>query len=486
MIGGVAWITAAALAQDVSAAGYARIMTRPDFAGGDGRLGYWNLYGRLLNEGPYAALEVQVEALEREAGSVRPWTDLHLRVEGGSVGNADPGNGVLSLFRLSQLYAQAGNVTGQAVVWRIGTLESSFGDLGLYDLQPARVLFDTVGGQATVRTDRVDVVVGAGDAGYALKGDRYNTVASAGATARLRVAPGHLEIGAGGQFYSEPQVIGNRLAPHQTPGLGYEDFVRGEFLQNYAEQNQAPAGDIPNPEPRSSSSYKLVGYLGFGDAGPLRWNNLFVSFERLHPLGFTTETFEGVTADLYVHDLTDQRTVLLVGDELQARLIPDRWDGACGALLGAHRDADNQIAPSDDDRGYASIVVRSQIYLNPVLHLLKEWSYAVETSANGNRFRNHADSIFTGQDGVQNDRGLEFGDADKRVTWQGKAGFVLSPLGPGVYVRPSLRLLYGVQHSTENNAFGNSFVADLDQFNTFGNVERHWHQVVALEAETWF
>jgi hypothetical protein len=482
----ILFAAAAALGQDVSAAGYARIMTRPDFAGGNGRLGYWNLYGRLLNEGPYAALELQVEALEREAGSARPWTDLHLRIEGGSVGNADPGNGVLSLFRLSQLYAQAGNVTGASVVWRVGTLESSFGDLGLYDMQPARLLFDTVGGQATVRTDPVDVVIGAGDAGYAIKGSLYDTVLTAGATARIRLVPGHLEIGGGGQYYAEPKVVGNRLAPHQTPGLGYEDYIRGEFLEHYAEDNQAPPGDIPDPEPRSASSWHAVGYVGFGGVGPLRWNNLFLSLERLHPLGFTTETFEGVTADLYVHDLTDRRTVLLVGDELQARLIPDRLDIAVGGLLGRHTDLDNQIAPSDDDRGYGSVVGRSQIYLTPVLHWLGESSYAVEASTNGNRYRDHADSIFTGANGVQDARGLELGDDDRRVTWQGKTGFVLNPLGPGIYVRPSLRLLYGVQHSSENNAFGNSFVADLDQYNTFGNVERHWHQVVALEAETWF
>ena len=36
--------------------GYARVMARPDLQGGTGRLGYWNLYGRLLNEGPYLSL----------------------------------------------------------------------------------------------------------------------------------------------------------------------------------------------------------------------------------------------------------------------------------------------------------------------------------------------------------------------------------------------------------------------------------------------
>lgn len=148
----LALLAATAFAQDADVAGYVRVMTRPDFAGGDGKLGYWNLYGRLLNEGPYAALELRVDALEREAGSDAPWSDLHVRVEGGSIEDADAGMGSLALFRMSQVYAQAGNVTGAHVVWRVGTLESTFGDLGLYDMRPAQVLFDTVGGQATIST----------------------------------------------------------------------------------------------------------------------------------------------------------------------------------------------------------------------------------------------------------------------------------------------------------------------------------------------
>ncbi len=56
----------------------------------------------------------------------------------------------------------------------------------------------------------------------------------------------------------------------------------------------------------------------------------------------------------------------------------------------------------------------------------------------------------------------------------------------GVYTRPSLRLLYGVQISNQNNAFGNSFVDTIDQYNEFGNVEQHTHHVVSLETEAWF
>ena len=34
--------------------GYVRVMARPSLQGGAGQLGHWNLYGRLMNEGPYA------------------------------------------------------------------------------------------------------------------------------------------------------------------------------------------------------------------------------------------------------------------------------------------------------------------------------------------------------------------------------------------------------------------------------------------------
>ena len=80
----------------------------------------------------------------------------------------------------------------------------------------------------------------------------------------------------------------------------------------------------------------------------------------------------------------------------------------------------------------------------------------------------------------------ETGDADTRRTWQGKTGVVFTPLGPGIWTRPTLRLLYGTQWSSQNNAFSNSFVDTVDQYNEFGNVEQHWHHVIAMEAETWF
>ena len=73
----LALVSTAALAQApdsrFSAGGYFRIMARPDFQGGNGRLGYWNLNGRLMNEGPYAALEMKLDLLQAPPGTTDIW-----------------------------------------------------------------------------------------------------------------------------------------------------------------------------------------------------------------------------------------------------------------------------------------------------------------------------------------------------------------------------------------------------------------------------
>jgi hypothetical protein len=243
---------------------------------------------------------------------------------------------------------------------------------------------------------------------------------------------------------------------------------------------------FPRPVPTSSASYKAVGYLGFGNAGPLVWTNVFGNITREHPDNFVTETFEGRSYDIFVKELTDQRYSATVGGEAQLRIIPGRFDVIWGALYGRHWNRDNKIAVGDDNRSYASTVVRGQVYVKPTVHLLAETSVAWEKSTNGNQFRNSKDSVFRSTDGIQDDRGLEFGDSDVRNTWQGKIGWVLNPLGTGIYTRPSLRILYGAQYSTQTDAFGNSFVQSLDENEIFPSKERHLHQVIALEAEAWF
>ncbi|NOY26800.1 MAG: carbohydrate porin [Oligoflexia bacterium] len=479
----IAPATAHAVGGDVG--GYLRLGTRPDFQGGDGRLGYWNLYGRLLNEGPWATLDLRLDLLEQQPGTQAPWTSVHMRVEGGSLGNADSGSGGLDAFRISQAYVQAGNVLLDDVIWQVGTLDFYFGDLGLYDMRPTEIFYDTMGASAMVDRGRVQLLLGAGDSGYNLKLDEYSTVLTGGGALRLRLFDG-LELGIGGQANYEPKVVGNRFAPHQTPDVDYQDWLRGQVVLRYAQQHPNNVLDFPNPVPTDASSYKAMAYLGFGGFGPVIWNNAFLSYSKELPQGSTTETYDGVDYTIYVASLTDQRTALLIGDEIQLHIVPGVLDLVASGLYGDHRDGDNNIAPSDYDRRYWSTVTRLQAYATQTVHLLAETSYANEWSRNGNRYREHADSIFANTGGVPDTLGLETGDSDTRRTWQGKAGVVLSPMGRGVFTRPSLRLLYGLQYSNQNNAFGNSFVETLDQYSDFQSVEQHWHHVVAIETEAWF
>ena len=468
-----------------SAAGYLRIMTRPSLNGGDSRLGFWNLYGRLLNEGPFASLQLRLSVLDERPGTSEPWAAIYAKVEGGSIANTDRAGGRLSEHLLAQLYVQAGNVLVENVTWQLGTLESYFGDLGLYDMRPAQIMGDTVGLYARYQKGRIDALAGIGDAGFRLRGADYSTILSGGSTVRVRLSK-HLELGAGFQVYAEPQVEGNRFAPHATPDVDFDDFVRGEVAEVFLAENPGMEDFFPRPVPTSSSSGKLVGYLGFGNVGPLAWTNVFANVTREHPDTSVTETFEDRDYEIFVNDLTDERFSATIGAEAQLRLVPGRFDLIWGALYGHHWNRDNNIAVGDDDRSYASTVVRGQLYLRPTVHLLAETAVAWEKSTNGNQFRNSKDSVFQSTDGIQDDRGLEFGDANVRRTWQGKIGWVLNPLGTGIYTRPSLRLLYGIQYSSQTDAFGNSFVQSLDENELFPSKERHIHQVIALEAEAWF
>ena len=480
-------LSSLANAGDVDVGGYFRVAARPDLQGGDGKLGYWNLYGRLLNEGSYAAVEMRWELLERDPSSHAVWSSLHAKIEGGSIANADGGNGRLDQLRLSQVYAEGGNILLDRVTWRIGTLDLWYGSLGLYDMWPARIFSQTIGLSANVRTDVIDLTLGFGDSGFGIRGPAYNSILTPGAA--LRVSAGkHLEFGVGGEAHFEPYIPGNVNAPYQTPGVAYEDYVRGEVVTRWVEDNPNLLDYFPDPEGDASSSWKLIGYLGFGQLGPLRWNNLFASLERLHPDTFTTESYQGADFDIYIRDLTDQRYHLDIGNEVQLVLWPERLEAVVGFLYGHYWDVDNDISPSDHDRTFASTVVRLQAFATPTVHFLVESSLARETSENGNAYRSHWDSIFSNTDGLADTRGLESGDASRRDTWQGKAGVVLNPLGPGIFSRPSLRLLYGVQYSTQQAAFGNSFLSTLDQFNDFELPERdmHWHHLAALETEVWF
>ena len=468
-----------------NAGGYFRIMTRPDFEGGNSQLGYWNLYGRLLNEGPWAALELGLDVLQAQPGTHDVWANVHAKLEGGSLRNTDPNNGALSQFGLSQLYVKAGNVLLDRVTWQLGTLESYFGDLGLYDMRPATLFTDTVGLSARYQLDRVDVLLGVGDSGYALRGAQYNTLLTAGGSVRVRLGE-HLELGGGGQLAFEPEVPGNRYAPYFTPGVSYEDFLRREVVKRFLQDNPGREELFTRPQATSSQSYKVIGYLGFGKLGPLRWSNLFASYRKRHPDNYYVESYQGRDYTIYLAHLTDKRTELLVGNEMQLSVVPGRLDAAWAVLYGKDVNADNTLAPGDDNRTFYSKVLRLQLYLSSTVHLLAESSVAQEKSANGRAYREHVDSVFQNTGGTPDSRGLEFGDTDTRNTVQVKGGVVLNPTGLGIYMRPSLRLLYGMQYSNQQAAYGNGFVESLDQYNLFVGPERHWHSVVALEAEGWF
>lgn len=471
--------------QRVGVAGYFRIMARPDFQGGFGRLGFWNLHGRLLNEGPWAGLEVRVNMLDAAPGTNDPWAAVHLRVEGGTARGADPTNGSLAQFILAQAFVEAGNIGIPNVTWSLGTLWTWLGDLGLYDFRPATLFFNTLGLSGRWNHGPVEILVGLGDKGFMTRGTEYAPILTGGGY--LRVTPiKNIQFAVGGQVAFEPEVEGNRFAPHDTPGIDYESWVRGEVVEAFDDLNPGQLDFFPKPESKSNLSYAAIASLGFGAVGPLNWNSFYARFEQEHPQNFTEESYDGRDFTLYVSSLTDQRYVLTLGNETQLTLVPSRLDLSLGVLYGSHWDLDNDLAPSDHDRWYFSSVLRLQAYLTPVFHLLFETSGAREVSRNGNTFRNHGDSIFASTDGGSDARGLEFGDDSERVTWQGKGGVVLNPLGPGIYTRPSIRVLYGVQWSSQNHAWSNSFVESLDQFNEFGAFESHWHHVLALEAEAWF
>ena len=485
LAGGPTSAFAEAPQQRVGVAGYFRIMARPDFQGGFGRLGYWNLYGRLLNEGPWAALEVRVKMLEAAPGTSDPWASVLLQIEGGALRGAEPTNGALGSFFMTKAFAEAGNVGLQDVTWRVGTLWAELGDLGLYDFRPGQLFFRTLGVSARLNKGPFELLLGFGDEGFMTRGDQYAPILTGGGWARV-TAGNHLQAALGGQFSYEPMVQGNVYAPHSTPGLDYEDWLRGEVLFRYEQDNPGQLDRFPRAQPEDNLSFVALGHAGFGGFGPLVWNSFYARLEQVHASNFTGETFDGDEYTLYVSALTDERYVLTLGNEAQFKVVPEYFDVVWGLLYGEHWDLDNQIAPSEHDRRYFSTVLRLQAYPTRTFHILVETSVAEEVSRNGNQHRNHGDSIFASTAGASDSRGLEFGDADTRVTWQGKAGIVLNPLGKGIYTRPSIRVLYGLQWSSENHAWNNSFVSTLDQFNQFGAFESHWHHVLALEAEAWF
>ncbi|MCL2325816.1 MAG: hypothetical protein FWC40_04875 [Proteobacteria bacterium] len=482
-----------------SAGGYFRIAARPDFQGGWSKLGLWNISGRLLNESQWAALEMRLQLIRQTPGTNEVWTSLHAKIEGGSVHGADLLNGSLGAFALTQLYVQAGNVLIEDVVWQLGTLDYHFGDLGLYDMKFAQIFYETVGVSGTWSHPLADIVVGFGDSGYLRKQKGYSPILTFGAAVRLRPVDG-FELGLGGELFYEPSVKGSENAPHQTrfsasQGVSYASFFHEEVVRDFADTLASInllETSFPRPTAVDALSYKLVGYVGFGKLGALKWNNLFVNFLLSHPESYYRETYNGQTFRIFTKEWTDERYQFNLGNEMNLEIVKDRFDLTWAGLFGYHFDKDDTISASERNRMIWSLVVRGQVYMTPTVHFLAETSFAQEKSLNGNLWRKSAGSIWANNGGVANIRGFEYGDLNLRNTWQGKTGFVINPGGTGIFSRPSLRLLYGVQYSNMHSAFQNSNVETQNLSNEFFGTDfssipdRHWHHVISIEAEAWF
>lgn len=482
-----------------SAGGYFRIAARPDFQGGWSKLGLWNISGRLLNETTWAALEMRLQLIKQSPGTNEIWTSIHAKVEGGSAHAADLLNGSLGNFALTQLYAKAGNVLIENVVWQVGTLDFYFGDLGLYDMKFAEIFYETVGLSATWSNQYADLLFGIGDSGYLKHSKGYSPVLTFGTAIRIKPKDG-VEFGIGAELFYEPSVEGSENSPQQTrfgkeTHVDYESFVRNEVITDLLTQLQDPSlltTQYPKPSPTDAFSFKLVGYLGFGKLGALKWNNLFFNFLRQHPEQYYYDETSGTPYRVYIKEWTDERYQFNLGDEMNLEIVKNRFDLTWAAMFGYHFDKDDSIRASENNRMIWSIVARGQIYILPTVHILAETSYAQEKSLNGNLWRAKAGSIWENNQGIVNDKGLEYGDLDLRKTWQGKLGFVINPAGTGIFSRPSLRLMYGIQYSNMHNAFQNSSVETQTQSNEFyGNdfqsiPTKHWHHVLSIEAEAWF
>ena len=76
VLGLIGLLGQSAEAAPVQVGGYMRVMTRPDVQGGNGTLGYWNLYGRLLNERGYTMLDTRVQLQEADSFG-DPWSSVH-------------------------------------------------------------------------------------------------------------------------------------------------------------------------------------------------------------------------------------------------------------------------------------------------------------------------------------------------------------------------------------------------------------------------
>jgi hypothetical protein len=299
-------------------------------------------------------------------------------------------------------------------------------------------------------------------------------------------------LGFGGQFHHEGENEGNPDAPLQTPGVSYEDVLRGDTLRKYLIANPTGKDTFPYPKPTSASYYKISAWMGFNlkkSLGPVRlnWNDLSFSVVKKRPDSAVTEIYNDIEKDIYISEFTDERYEYFIVDEMQWILWPKYLDLNIGFLFSQAWDNDNSMRPDDHNRTIYSVVVRPQFYFTKEIHALLEVSLARENSTAGNRYREHYDSLEKTTNGNPDIRGLEWGDTDVKNTLQLKVGPVINPNGRGIYNRPSIRILFGAQYSNVHTAFGNSYIESLEQRNIFNKrKDIHWHYLISIEAEHWW
>ncbi len=497
----------------VEFSGYFRMMARDDFGAGSSTLGYQPAQGRLMNETPWLMLGVTTHLMQSEnKRDIR--SDLFFRVEGGSFRNSDSGFGSLANYRFTLLYLTVENAVFNHSHVQVGSIWYNMGYIGMYDAYVSQLFWETVGLRVGQKIpDKLEYFVAVGDSGYSMQQERlttntnfstvgYNTTPTLGALAKYTWTTSPVkdwfrwaesfQSGAGFQLMLERSPAGSPNAPYQTPGIPYIDVIRGEALQNWLLQNPGLQDYFPNAVNRSSPAWKASLWLGFNlkdRLGPVKlmWNDMSFSFVRKRADRFVDETYNGITKRIYTNDFTDERYEFIFADEMQWQVWKDRLDINLGTIMIFSWDKDNVYKPSEANRNLMTFTVRPQFYITSILHALMEVSYTTEFSTLGNLYREHYDSIEASTAGSPDMRGLEYGDTNRRNSLQLKLGPVLNPNGRGIYNRPTIRLLFGMQLSNVHAAFPNNYSPALNSNNVFSYGEdRHEHYMVSLEVEHWW
>lgn len=490
---------------------YVRASAQDDFGYNAPTLGWSPFYGRLMNETPWLMADFGYHVVRPETPGA-PRATLFMRIEGGSYRGYNMGNGSLSNFSINHVWLETENVLFKTLVTQTGNLWYNMGYIGIFDNFTAQVFYDTVGFRAGQRTKLFEYFLGAGDSGWSLyrnrsydgwEGHQYAVIPTVGGLVKLNLYElealksfsnkfmPRWQVGASFQMMWERANETMRGAPYQTPNVAYADVMRGEAFKKFMLENPGNSDFFPWAQPHPTNYWRYTGWTGFSgpDLGPIKiyWNDLSVRFEKKAPQIAVRETYDNESKDIYIAAFTDERYELSLYDEIQLRLLPNHFDLNAGFGFGKSWDNDNKLRPDDYNSTRYSFVIRPMWYITEHLHYLVELVYAREKSNIGNRYREHFNSIKSNTQGIPDSEGLEWGDTDTKHTYQIKTGFTINPAGRGIYSRPVIRLLYGVQHSNVQAAFGNSFEESLNRRNQFNlNRDIHWHHMVRVEFEHWF